>query len=425
MKIEIVPGFGKIDCGKETETHFAVKLTGEARDGADKRSPVTVVALLDISGSMGSSGKMDGLKASMRELVRQLGPDDRLSMVAYDDRVEVLMIPTPMDMAAKDKASAMIDRLSPRGCTDIGAAMLAGYDLFTEHGMGTGVNRMILFTDGCPNQGARTADELASLAARRPEGVQVSAMGYGSGDARRGDIDLDLLTAVADSGDGNFHYMEDPDMCAKAFARELSGILSVDCVDIRVSVDGSRMKDIVCLEPESDKGAFRLADILAGETRVVLFKGTLPAADKPWARDAKVADVSVRAVALADPVLSPDFKGGLKVRFVKAGDGDREMNKTVADRKAVLDMAAAHKAAYALADRGDFTGARKLVDDFEKTMPDFARTKFLVGNEKVKAMFNDVQTYGATLYARKATDNSLLRGRASGGLMDDDMGKEG
>ena len=49
------------------------------------------VFLVDVSGSMDSSDKLDLLKSGLKELVNQLNPDDRISLITYSGEVKKLL----------------------------------------------------------------------------------------------------------------------------------------------------------------------------------------------------------------------------------------------------------------------------------------------------------------------------------------------
>lgn len=53
------------------------------------RAPVDIVAVIDRSGSM-SGGKLDLVKKTLHIVVTQLTPKDRLSLIVYDDTVDMI-----------------------------------------------------------------------------------------------------------------------------------------------------------------------------------------------------------------------------------------------------------------------------------------------------------------------------------------------
>ena len=73
---------------------------------------------VDVSGSMRADGRLEMVRRTLRAIVSNMSDDDRLSIVAFDERAEVLLENAP----AQDKAaiSAAISLLSPHGSTNLG-----------------------------------------------------------------------------------------------------------------------------------------------------------------------------------------------------------------------------------------------------------------------------------------------------------------
>ena len=73
---------------------------------------------VDISGSMRSAGRLAIVRRALESFVRKLGPNDRISIVGFSGRAEVLLENAgPQDIAA---ALAVIDSLEPHGSTNLG-----------------------------------------------------------------------------------------------------------------------------------------------------------------------------------------------------------------------------------------------------------------------------------------------------------------
>ena len=101
--------------------------------------PVDILAVLDISGSMGHSaaGKNDGstvyvdlgfslldlLKHATKSIIKTMRPEDRLAIIKFDTKQEVIMEFTCMTTENQEKAVLLIDGLEPRKGTNIYSAI--------------------------------------------------------------------------------------------------------------------------------------------------------------------------------------------------------------------------------------------------------------------------------------------------------------
>ncbi len=90
------------------------------------RIPINVSLVLDRSGSMGGQ-KIELVREAVRKALAMLRPDDRFSLVVYDDRIDVLVASTPASAEARRNAERMLARIDARGSTDLGGGWLTGW----------------------------------------------------------------------------------------------------------------------------------------------------------------------------------------------------------------------------------------------------------------------------------------------------------
>lgn len=105
-----------------------------------------IVFLVDISGSMISKGKLNILKAAMIKMVEKLRSCDRVSLVAYSSRADVIIPSTTGDQ--KDEIIRKIKELKGGGTTNGEAGLLAAYEIANEFFIKDGNNQVIMATDG-------------------------------------------------------------------------------------------------------------------------------------------------------------------------------------------------------------------------------------------------------------------------------------
>ena len=121
-------------------------------------SPANLVFLVDTSGSMDQPNKLPLLIRSFKLLLSSLAADDKVAIVAYAGSAGVVLEPTPVSQRSKILAS--LENLYAGGSTAGGEGIRLAYSLAEQHMSASGVNRVIVATDGDFNVGMTDVDEL-------------------------------------------------------------------------------------------------------------------------------------------------------------------------------------------------------------------------------------------------------------------------
>jgi len=156
----------------------------------------------------------------VRAALDRLGPQDIVSVVAYDSTVEVLVPAT----RASDRASILrgIDRLRAGGMTALFAGTSKGAAEVRKFKDAATVDRIILLSDGQANVGPQSPGDLARLgAALRRENIGVTTIGLGL------DYNEDLMVSLARKSGGNHFFVEDPSQLADLFRQGFGGLASI------------------------------------------------------------------------------------------------------------------------------------------------------------------------------------------------------
>ena len=131
-----------------------IQLTVKSRELArGERRDVNLTFAIDTSGSMADNGKLQLLKDSVRTLVSNLEPNDRVAIVAFSTNAYVVLPHT--SVRQKSEIDAAIASLEANGGTNVEAGIDLAYRLAAESSNRRAANRVILCSDGVANLGAR------------------------------------------------------------------------------------------------------------------------------------------------------------------------------------------------------------------------------------------------------------------------------
>ncbi len=256
--------------GQRAHLGILVELEGakpSATQGAPAL-PVNMAVVIDRSGSMDEKGKITYAKEAAKRIVDAMRPQDRLAIVEYDDRVSVLAPLGPVSSAVALKRA--IDRLAPRGSTNLTAGMLAGVAEVRKAVSTQATTRVILLSDGLANQGVIQPQEIIErVNEARRAGVEISSIGLGL------DYNEDLMQAIAEHGRGRYHYVEHPSQLPRVLNDELAVAMTsvTEGLETRFEL-GSLAKSAKVLGQESERRDSTIvvpqADYYAGEKRLLL-----------------------------------------------------------------------------------------------------------------------------------------------------------
>jgi len=214
------------------EAHQLVKigLKGKELD-PETRPPCNLVFLLDVSGSMSSANKLPLVKKALKLLVKQLSPEDRVSIVVYASASGLVLPSTSCDNPQAIESA--LDQLQSGGSTAGGAGIRLAYDEALKNFRSNGVNRVILCTDGDFNVGITDSGELSSfIAGRAKKGIFLTVLGFGMGNYKD-----DRLETLADKGNGNYAYIDTFSEARKNLSEQAAGTLFTIAKDVKLQIE--------------------------------------------------------------------------------------------------------------------------------------------------------------------------------------------
>jgi len=249
--------------------YFILELDPPAEARGSTSPPLNVCLVLDRSTSM-QGEKMDILKATAIQVLRNLRPQDILSVVAFSDRAEVI-IPAAYHQE-KSRLEAQVQMIRPSGATEIYQGLEAGVKEVMRSLDGKRVNHIVLLTDGHTYGDEQQCLALASKLAER--GIGISGMGIGQ---EWNDIFLDVLSTRTG---GSSAYIAQPQDIKRLLLEKFDALVQTYAEDI--VLDTKFIEDVELtyafrLQPDPSpialgEDALHLGQILQDTTTQIIFE---------------------------------------------------------------------------------------------------------------------------------------------------------
>ena len=249
-----------------------------ARPAEGQRTPLNLALVLDASGSMGETGKMDYLKQSLSVFLHSLRPDDIVAIVAYNDQARVLVPARPVGDGVWIEDA--VQRLHPKGWTNLHAGLMLGFEEVDRNFDIRRNNRVILLTDGIANRGVTDPQRIAQDAlVYNEKGIYLSTIGLGVS------LDDQLLSTLARQGHGAYHFIDSWEEMDKVFREEAEGLVEKVARDITITLRPltGDMTYLVGYEgaPPPQGAQVSLPDMGAGDSQVLLARFHVPGVAAP------------------------------------------------------------------------------------------------------------------------------------------------
>ncbi len=204
-----------------------------------ERKPTDFVVVLDRSGSMAAAKKMEYVHQALQTLIQQLSPQDRFGLVSFDDNAETnhyLNYVSPQDKAYLRQK---ILSIQPRGNTNISSGLLSAMQMIRENKTPYRSERIILISDGLANRGITDPNALSNILnnsnqdewTHSPLVFALSTIGVGL------DFNEYLLSNLADRGQGNYYYLQNPNGMHNILAQEFRGASEIYASNVSLNLD--------------------------------------------------------------------------------------------------------------------------------------------------------------------------------------------
>ncbi|KAK3136662.1 hypothetical protein QOZ80_5BG0440550 [Eleusine coracana subsp. coracana] len=312
VKVTAIPILQQIKAGQEC-SDFELLVRVEAPPVVKRRLPIDLVAVLDVSGSMGLAAaplakkpsRLDLVKKAMKTIIMHLHDDDRLAIVAFNDKVVTEYTTNLFDIAGgRVSAKRRVDELVAKGDTAFKPGLTRAVEILDGRADKNRLGFVVLLSDGLDNSGIKWND--ATMVVKYP----VHTFGFSTGH------DPKALLAIAQLSHGGTYSFIDGNLSkiTHAFAMCLGGLKSVVAVDVevKISLHSTFAVTIKKIESggykssiESNVGVIVIDLLYAGEVKnfiIHLHVPARPADHEAWCVTGKYRDALGAQLVDADHV---------------------------------------------------------------------------------------------------------------------------
>ncbi|MEM7153927.1 MAG: VWA domain-containing protein [Myxococcota bacterium] len=233
----------------------------------EDRPPVHVGLVVDTSGSM-EGAPIEAARSAAAELIGSLQDGDRLTVVTFDSKAELVVANVEIDDDTRDESLEKVAEIAAGGTTDLAAGLHAAIEDLRPHVVQGRVTRLVLLSDGVPNDASSIPSAVAQASSM---GITVTALGFGL------DYDEGQLASIAQQTGGTFHFLEQPEALVPLFREEnlrLQGIAAQEIVLTLTTGPNVELMEVVgqsyaLPQPRIFMG---LGDLSRGQERVVVVR---------------------------------------------------------------------------------------------------------------------------------------------------------
>lgn len=189
-----------------------------------------IVFLIDVSGSMASTNKLNLIKAVFPKFLDALAPTDKISIVTYSNKIKILANGVYAD--EKEALKKVVNGLSATGGTAGADGLEKAYNVAKLNYIAGGNNRVIIASDGDFNIGRYSQDDLKELVENQlNSGIYLTTLGFGMGNYK--DTTMETL---AKYGNGGYAYIDNLEEAEKVLVNDLNKTLYTVAKDVKSCV---------------------------------------------------------------------------------------------------------------------------------------------------------------------------------------------
>ncbi len=261
----------------------------QPQDRKTKITPKRLSLVVDRSGSMSGQPLHVALKC-VEHIASCMTADDRISVVVYDDNVNVLMSLGPV--TSKEALKCLLSTVEDGGSTNLFGGWEAGAKQL-ENGQDNSISRVILLSDGQANHGLLEQDAIEKHCREwLAKSVSTTTVGLGGG------FNEDLMIAMAKAGGGQQYYGQTATDLFDSFDEELSLLQALCLRNLSLQLIPAQG---VIIEPlgvfdQNAVGTYQLSDLAWGAESWLAVRLHISATVSGQSRDLLAATLQGKAL---------------------------------------------------------------------------------------------------------------------------------
>jgi Ca-activated chloride channel family protein len=197
-----------------------------------RRMPLNLCLIIDRSGSM-EGEPLEYVKRACSYVVDLLEPSDALSIVTFEEQVDIVM--PARRVMNKALIKEHINRIQAGNTTNLYDGLVAGCMQLASLNAPGYLNRALVLTDGEPTAGIKDFNSIVQqVAEQKKRGISITALGFGS------EYNEELMAGIARRSGGNYYYIAQPALIPEVFRRELETLMTITAKNVRVRLNLSK-----------------------------------------------------------------------------------------------------------------------------------------------------------------------------------------
>lgn len=234
----------------------------------DDRRNTALTFVVDRSGSMSDEGRMDYLKRGLLRMTNELKRGDLVNLVLFDHEACTSLENFAVGRDSMSVLTGEIQKLQPRGSTDVDSGLRLGYELADRGYQPTHSNRVVLITDALANTGVTdpaTISMISSYYDKRR--IRLSGVGVGT------EFNDELLDRLTERGKGAYVFLGSPSEVDAVFGERFVSLIETTANDVHFKLqlpDSLRMNVFYGEESSTVKEDVQAIHYFAGTSQLFL-----------------------------------------------------------------------------------------------------------------------------------------------------------